>query len=156
MLEVLSSGFPHSDTRGSADMCSSPRLFAAYRVLLRLPVPRHPPCAFLHLTFSLHVLAYTCSSFTSRCALQQEAVLPFFFRPLKHSYVTLRFCLRISCVPSAAVPCSFLEHVHCVSRICGFQGAYRSHFGSSPLLRLVEMKGFEPLTPCLQGRCSPN
>ena len=20
----------------------------------------------------------------------------------------------------------------------------------------VEMKGFEPLTPCLQGRCSPN
>ena len=22
--------------------------------------------------------------------------------------------------------------------------------------KLVEMKGFEPLTPCLQGRCSPN
>ena len=21
---------------------------------------------------------------------------------------------------------------------------------------LVEMRGFEPLTPCLQGRCSPN
>ena len=21
---------------------------------------------------------------------------------------------------------------------------------------LVEMEGFEPLTPCLQGRCSPN
>ena len=21
---------------------------------------------------------------------------------------------------------------------------------------IVEMKGFEPLTPCLQGRCSPN
>ena len=50
MLEVLSSGFPHSDTRGSADMCSSPRLFAAYHVLLRLPVPRHSPCALLQLT----------------------------------------------------------------------------------------------------------
>ena len=25
-----------------------------------------------------------------------------------------------------------------------------------PLGFLVEMKGFEPLTPCLQGRCSPN
>ena len=24
------------------------------------------------------------------------------------------------------------------------------------LARLVEMMGFEPMTPCLQGRCSPN
>ena len=23
-------------------------------------------------------------------------------------------------------------------------------------LTLVELRGFEPLTPCLQGRCSPN
>ena len=27
---------------------------------------------------------------------------------------------------------------------------------SSELERLVEMMGFEPMTPCLQGRCSPN
>ena len=40
-------GFPHSDTRGSMDICSSPRLFAAYRVFHRLSVPRHPPCALL-------------------------------------------------------------------------------------------------------------
>ena len=52
MHEVCSCGLPHSDTRGSADMCSSPRLFAAYRVLLRLPVPRHSPCALFHLTFA--------------------------------------------------------------------------------------------------------
>ena len=25
-----------------------------------------------------------------------------------------------------------------------------------PLMQTVEIKGFEPLTPCLQGRCSPN
>ncbi len=43
-------GFPHSDTRGSPDICSSPRLFAACRVFLRLPVPRHPPCALSCLT----------------------------------------------------------------------------------------------------------
>ena len=49
--EVLSGGFPHSDTRGSMDICSSPRLFAAYHVFLRLSVPRHPPCALLCLTF---------------------------------------------------------------------------------------------------------
>ena len=38
-------GFPHSDTCGSTDMCSSPQLFAADRVFHRLLVPRHPPCA---------------------------------------------------------------------------------------------------------------
>lgn len=40
-------GLPHSDTRGSMLMCSSPRIFAAYRVLHRLWEPRHPPCALL-------------------------------------------------------------------------------------------------------------
>ena len=36
-------GLPHSAIRGSMDMCSSPRLFAAYHGLPRLPAPRHPP-----------------------------------------------------------------------------------------------------------------
>ena len=49
-LEVCSSRFPHSDIRGSRDICSSPRLFAAYHVFLRLLVPRHPPCALSCLT----------------------------------------------------------------------------------------------------------
>ena len=31
-------------------MCRSPKLIAAYRVLHRLRVPRHPPSAFIHLT----------------------------------------------------------------------------------------------------------
>ena len=50
--EGFSCGFPHSDIRGSMDICSSPRLFAAYHVFRRLLVPRHPPCALLRLTFS--------------------------------------------------------------------------------------------------------
>ena len=50
ILEVLSSGFPHSDISGSMDICSSPKLFAAYHVFHRLLVPRHPPCALLRLT----------------------------------------------------------------------------------------------------------
>ena len=45
-------GFPHSDIRGSLDICSSPRLFAAYHVFHRLSVPRHPPCALSCLTRS--------------------------------------------------------------------------------------------------------
>ena len=50
VTEVCSAGFPHSDIRGSPDICSSPRLFAAYHVFLRLSVPRHPPCALYSLT----------------------------------------------------------------------------------------------------------
>ena len=38
-------GFPHSDIRGSQAVCAYPRLFAAYHVLHRLCMPRHPPCA---------------------------------------------------------------------------------------------------------------
>src|SRR6266496_2762151 len=34
---------------GSQLVCSSPRLIAAYHVLRRLPVPRHPPCALTRL-----------------------------------------------------------------------------------------------------------
>ena len=50
MTEVSSAGFPHSDISGSKDMCSSPKLFAAYHVFHRLLVPRHPPCALTTLT----------------------------------------------------------------------------------------------------------
>ena len=45
LTEVCSAGFPHSDISGSMDICSSPKLFAAYHVFHRLLVPRHPPCA---------------------------------------------------------------------------------------------------------------
>ena len=47
MHEVCSCGFPHSDISGSMDICSSPKLFAAYHVFHRLLVPRHPPCALI-------------------------------------------------------------------------------------------------------------
>ena len=50
LTEVCSAGFPHSDISGSMDICSSPKLFAAYHVFLRLLVPRHPPCALSSLT----------------------------------------------------------------------------------------------------------
>ena len=50
VTEDYSAGFPHSDISGSKDICSSPKLFAAYHVFHRLLVPRHPPCALLRLT----------------------------------------------------------------------------------------------------------
>ena len=50
MTEVCSAGFPHSDISGSMDICSSPKLFAAYHVFHRLLVPRHPPYALSSIT----------------------------------------------------------------------------------------------------------
>ena len=50
ILEVFSSRFPHSDISGSLDICSSPKLFAAYHVFHRLLVPRHPPYALSSIT----------------------------------------------------------------------------------------------------------
>ena len=43
-------GFPHSEIPGSKLICSSPGLIAAYRVLHRLLVPRHPPYTLSSLT----------------------------------------------------------------------------------------------------------
>jgi hypothetical protein len=43
VLEVRSSGFPHSDIPGSVPVHGSPRLFAVTHVLHRHLVPRHPP-----------------------------------------------------------------------------------------------------------------
>ena len=49
--QSMNSGeFPHSEISGSKDVCSSPKLIAAYHVFHRLPVPRHSPCALVRLT----------------------------------------------------------------------------------------------------------
>ena len=50
MLEDFSSRFPHSEISGSMGICPSPKLFAAYHVLHRLLVPRHPPYALISIT----------------------------------------------------------------------------------------------------------
>ena len=52
MVRVCRTGFPHSDICGSKVICTSPQLFAAYHVFLRLLVPRHPPCALFCLISS--------------------------------------------------------------------------------------------------------
>ena len=53
MLHLQCNGLLHSDICGSILACNSPQLFAAYRVLHRLPMPRHPPCALISLTVSI-------------------------------------------------------------------------------------------------------
>ena len=86
MHGVFPCGFPHSDIRGSTGICPSPRLFAACHVLLRLPVPRHPPCALTCLTLLRHIalcrlfpLVFCC------CCL-------FLVKMSSHSIPTVCFC----------------------------------------------------------------
>ena len=49
-------GFPHSEISGSTRVCRSPKLIAAYHVLHRLLMPRHPWCALGILTKILSAL----------------------------------------------------------------------------------------------------
>ena len=48
----IESGFPHSEIRGLTGVRPSPRLIAAYHVLHRLSMPRHPPNALKTLDHS--------------------------------------------------------------------------------------------------------
>jgi hypothetical protein len=50
MMAIQTIGLPHSAIRGSRDVCSSPRLIAAYHGLLRTAAPRHPPWTLSRLT----------------------------------------------------------------------------------------------------------
>ena len=45
MIYLQYTGLPHSEISGSMCICHSPKLIAAYHVLLRLQEPRHPPYA---------------------------------------------------------------------------------------------------------------
>jgi hypothetical protein len=72
-------GFPHSGTPGSTPTCGSPRLFAACRALLRLSVPRHPPCALVRLT------GYARTPISGRG----------FTRPTDPFFGPLRWCSRL-------------------------------------------------------------
>ena len=68
ILEVCSSGFPHSEIHGSRDICSSPWLIAAYHVFHRLLVPRHPPYALTCLTITRIAFSYIPAAQIAFCA----------------------------------------------------------------------------------------
>ena len=83
--------FPHSDTHGSLLICSSPWLFAACRVLLRLPMPRHSPCALFSLNFMrTQILTFKVFVF-SHCQSFNCHLLVVVFYPMLYAYSFSRF-----------------------------------------------------------------
>ena len=92
VTECFSAGFPHSDICGSSDICSLPQLFAAYHVLLRLLVPRHPPYALLRLIIPVRLrrTGQECFAFLRFFALRTVSFLKW------SSYLFRRFVFRLS------------------------------------------------------------
>ena len=74
-LQLFCSRFPHSEICGSIDICSSPQLIAAYHVLHRLLVPRHPPYALFCLTSYMFSSVRTCGLVNS--ALTELRIITF-------------------------------------------------------------------------------
>ena len=135
MTGLQPDGLSHSEIPGSKDICSYPRLIAAYHVLHRLREPRHPPDA---LTFFRHS-RLTAAAHTFSCKLRVV---------IKHSVNNLKSLLTVLCVNMSKISIGFeisdlrLE----VFKI--------SNLNPQNSNRAVENNGFEPLTPCLQSRCS--
>ena len=106
---ITLSEFPHSEICGLTDICSCPQLIAACHVLLRLPVPRHPPYALLYLTCKVH----------TRCVLSLLILNEkFWFSRLK-SYITLRKSFKTHLVLNISISfffCVCLIHVIRFSR----------------------------------------
>ena len=109
---VCPCGFPHSEIRGSPDICSSPRLFAACHVFLRLSVPGHPPCALSCLTFFLVLFPLP-----RRIALQRGRTLSFFVFTSFRSHSDLfsfSFSSVINVIPNGISPSDrCLGCLHC-------------------------------------------
>ena len=69
------------------------------------------------------------------------------------TWATNRYSVLILSHLSARVLLTLLSLVHSFSyefRVMSYGVAFKQ------VWTLVEMMGFEPMTPCLQGRCSPN
>ena len=115
VTEGYSAGFPHSDISGSKDICSSPKLFAAYHVFHRLLVPRHPPCALISLT---NWLSFAGANYSS----QIYSVISFGLGCLQNLLYFFPHDQSLDHMASDVLIFNWIIN-HFYS-ICGFQGTY--------------------------------
>ncbi len=130
--------FPHSEISGSLAMCAYPKLIAAYHVLHRLLMPRHSPCALCSLTYSVKNFQSFAFNITKNISwLTSQYILK------------LYYIIHMQFSKNKLVGLNGLEPS--TSRLSGVRSNQLSY---RPIV--VEVKGVEPLTPCVQGKCSPN
>src|SRR5690606_40443196 len=70
VIPLHGTGLSHSEIHGSTLACSSPRLIAAYHVLHRLLMPRHPPYAISNLAL---VELCSCTTPSARCFTSDQS-----------------------------------------------------------------------------------
>ena len=122
ILQYCCSGFPHSDICGSMDICSSPQLFAACHVLLRLLMPRHSSYALLRLTSSTQASLFP--QIASAIWLLCFAASPLpkktgFFRILSNSLLEQSLVLLLSSLRYYVSKCFFLFwYLVCFLTLC--------------------------------------
>ena len=136
MTELTSAGLPHSEIHGSSRICRSPWLIAAYHVLLRLREPRHPPCALTYF-FSLYTAKLASCVRSSQIILALMSPIPLSRDKSEIVFILLLF--------------SLLSFQYVNDRLVLSKKKVALFFTYKTN---VENNGFEPLTPCVQGRCS--
>ena len=143
--DITRDGFPHSEIPGLRVVCTYPRLIAAYHVLHRLLVPRHPPCALSNLILILSILSDTpkfsykwrCPHFDSLWSCQRPNSSPLIEPGREWIFLCKSFSIiwwRIS------------------RRMLSLTIWIQTQFH----LFLLEITGIEPVTFGLQSRRSPN
>ncbi len=120
---IKDGGFPHSEISGSKRTYSSPKHIGVRPVLLRLLVPRHPPCALSSLTFDLlGIAAITHQLLLSSC--------------IKNNYWMSLFMLssfqgtRLLLESTSMLPCTEEANIVSVTRRrrCTSVSSYKPHF----------------------------
>ena len=135
-------GLSHSEIRGSKVICTFPRLIAAYHVLHRLREPRHPPCALNY--FFCYRNRHHCQFQAYTLSLHLIFKLYYFTLTEDSFYIAIKKIILKNC----------LSH-YVKERLRTDSNAFETiGLTASILFSMVENNGFEPLTLCVQGRCS--
>ena len=141
------SRFPDSDIFGSTLVSSSPKLFAAVHVLLRLSTPRHPPRALHSLTVSLrHDSSFLANA---RRSARQLSRGQGWLQELNHDRRSYQRRFYFFSFQRLVCEVDDLVRTRQLSR------SSRSRTNLSTQ-RLVELTGIEPVTSGLQSRRSPS
>ena len=175
--------FPHSDIYGLMDICSSPQLFAAYHVLHRLLVPRHSPYALCSLTSCLYIIFVLLRQSSVKKCSTYQCTFPFFYfdclvllDSVSQCLNAIQYCILfwfslliissmfniVSIIIFGLIAVLFFfafAQILQYASLPYFFSLYIFQCATNTLnvifsVCLVEIKGVEPLTSCLQGRRS--
>ena len=104
----------HSEIFGLMLVCSYPKLIAAYHVLHRLLVPRHPPCALIRFKYCITFSPLSGDRFEFVCFFPYYL---FLFIPggMNEQKLLSQYVKELQDFKSLAVMCVDLNHLRCPS-----------------------------------------